>query len=137
MNIFEKATKQKLRFTSVKGPLTVEDLWDLPLQAKDKCDLDNVARTVSNDLKAVTEESFVATKTSPAKARYELQLEIVKHVIAVKLAAEEEAKNRAQRESERQKLLDALASKKDAELNNLSADEIQKRLAALDAASAS
>ena len=29
--MYEKALRMKLRFETPQGPLTVEDLWDLPL----------------------------------------------------------------------------------------------------------
>jgi hypothetical protein len=31
MNIFEQATRAKIRFSTPVGMLSVEDLWDLPL----------------------------------------------------------------------------------------------------------
>ena len=41
-DIFKQATKLKLRFSSVRGDLTVEDLWDLPLTSKSNLSLDGV-----------------------------------------------------------------------------------------------
>ena len=35
MNIFEYATRAKLRFASSRGDLTVEQLWDVPLRSTD------------------------------------------------------------------------------------------------------
>lgn len=61
-------------------------------------------------------------------------LEIVKHVIASKLATQEAIRNRAAKAAMRQKVLDALADKQDAELKGLSVEELQKKLAELDEA---
>lgn len=138
MNIFELATRQKLRFASAKGDLTTEQLWDLPLQntspTRDvKVDLDTLARSINHELKAQAEESFVSTKANPLKAQLELKLEIVKHIIADKLAAAEKAKKASDNRAERERLMDVLKRKQDQELENLSPEEIQKRLAALDA----
>lgn len=92
MNIFEKATREKFRYPSAKGQLTTEQLWELPLTAKSGFSLDEVAKAVNAELKAVDTESFVATETNPAKATLETKLEIVKHVIAVRIADDRAAK---------------------------------------------
>ena len=34
MNLFEKATRKAFRFPTVKGEITVEQLWQLPLLAR-------------------------------------------------------------------------------------------------------
>jgi hypothetical protein len=142
MDIFESASRKKLRFASPKGELTAEQLWDLPLltagsvrtsQGIPNVDLDTIARTVSKSLKDVSEESFVTVSTNPAKAIFELQLEIVKHIIAVKVADAAKAKDRADKADKRRKLLDALAAKEDEEIGAKSKDTILKELAELDA----
>lgn len=137
MNIFELATRQKLRFASAKGDLTTEQLWDLPLLISSptrdvKVDLDTLARSINHELKAQAEESFVSTKANPLKAQLELKLEIIKHIIADRLAAAEKAKKASDNRAERERLMDVLKRKQDQELENLSPEEIQKRLDALD-----
>lgn len=135
MDIFEKASRKKLRFPSSVGDLTTEQLWDLPLvsTAKGKATLDAIARNVNANLKSVTEESFVDVRPNPLKADYELQLDILKHVIAVKIAEAEAAKSRAEKAAKRSKILEALAAKEDAELGAKSKDDLLKELADLDA----
>lgn len=137
MNIFEVATRKKLRFSSVKGELTVEQLWDLPLlilsSTRDvKADLDTIARGINTELKGVSEESFVAVKPDPRKADLETKLEVVKHIIGVKLTEKAAAEKKAENAEKRRKLLDALASKEDQALATLSKDDILKQLAELD-----
>lgn len=132
MNIFEVATIQKFRFPTAKGEVTVEALWDMPLQSKSGFDLDDVAKTVNAALKSVTEESFVNTKTNPAKEKLTTMLEVVKHVIAAKLKAEEDARTRASKLTERAKLLDALEARQHATLASLSEEELKAKLAALE-----
>ena len=53
INIFEQASRAKLRFDSVKGQLVTEQLWDLPLQSKTNFDLDTVAKGISGALLSV------------------------------------------------------------------------------------
>lgn len=131
MNIFEQATRQALRFSSNRGELSTEQLWDLPLTSRQGFDLDSVAKEVNQRLKSVTEESFVTKSQNPAKDSLELKLEILKHIIAVKLKEDEDRRNAAERATERQKLLDILAEKQDSALKELSVEDIQKRLAEL------
>lgn len=133
MNIFEQASRQKLRLPSVKGLLTAENLWDLPLQSKSGFDLDTVAKTVNSELKAQAEESFVSTNVNPQKAVLELALEVVKHVIAVRMDENEKARQRAKLLEERQKLIGLLANKQDEALKGLSEEQLKAKLAEIEA----
>ena len=132
MSMFEYATRKKLRFASSKGELTVEQLWDVPLRGRDDFNLDTIAKGANKALKALSEESFVRTERTPDQYRAEMALEIVKHVIQVRLDEEETAKQRAANKVEREKLLAILAEKQDGKLSELTERELQKRSNALD-----
>jgi hypothetical protein len=132
-NVFEYATRNKVRFASSRGDLSVEMLWDVPLRSRDGFDLDAIAKGTNKALKALTEESFVSTERTPAHEKAEITLEIVKHIIGVKLADEAAAKKRADNRVERERLLQILAEKQAGKLSELSEKEIQKRINALDA----
>src|SRR4051812_47404695 len=111
MNIFEDATRNKLRFPSARGELTVEQLWDVPLRSKDDFNLNAVAKVSSRALKDASEESFVETTRTPEHLRREAAMEVVKYVIDAKLAEEAAAKKRAENKVEKEKLLTILAEK--------------------------
>ena len=130
-NIFEYASRNKTRFASSKGLLTAEQLWELPLRSTDGFNLDAVAREANRALKAATEESFVATERTPEHTRLETALEIVKHVIAVKLDDEAAAKKRADNKAEREALLRILADKQQDKMTKLSEAELRRRIEAL------
>jgi len=130
--MYDIALRNKIRFASVKGLLTLEQLWDVPLRSRDEFDLDTVAKGVNRALKAMSEESFVATRRSLKQTFAETALELVKHVIAIKLDEEEKAGKRADRIKEREKLLDALEKKQDGKLDEMTEDDIKKRLGELD-----
>ena len=132
MDIFEKASREKLRFPSTKGDLATEQLWDLPLTARTGPSLDNVAKAVNASLKAAGEESFVEVKTNPAKALHELRLDIVKHVIAEKQADLAKRNDAAERAEKREKLRQILRDKQDDSLKSLTEAEIEARLRELD-----
>ena len=131
MNIFENASRQALRFETVKGLVMVEHLWDIPLSSRTGYDLDTIAKAANADLKAQTEESFVVTKSNPAKSIAELRLEIIKYVIADRIAAQEKQKASAARKIEREKLIALLGQKQDQALMELTPEQIKEKLAAL------
>lgn len=131
-NIFEYATRNKLRFASTRGVLSVEQLWDVPLRSRDDFNLDNIAKAANKALKEVSEESFVEIKKTVEHTMRELSLEIVKYVIDTKIAEEEAAKTRAAKRLEKEKLLDILAEKQDGKLSKLSEEELKKRIKALE-----
>lgn len=133
-NMFEYATRNKLRFDSQIGVLAVEDLWDLPLtDSRKAATLDNIAKEINRDLKEETEESFVVKSTNRRKKTLEVKLDIVKHIIGVKMAEAEASKRRVENKKERERLLEILAQKEDESLKSQSVDDIRKRLAELDA----
>lgn len=131
-NLFLQATREKFRFESSKGDLSVEQLWDLPLTSRTGFDLDTVAKAVNANLKSSNEESFVNASNNPAVSRLQAQLEVVKAIIEVKLAQAEATKKRAEKMAERQRLMEVLHSKKDQELQGLSVEEIERRLSQLE-----
>jgi hypothetical protein len=130
MDIYKKATKLKLRFESARGLIITEDLRDVPLLSDDGFCLDEIAKTVNRQLKSEKEESFVEEKTSGDKL-LELKLAIVKDVIADKLKEKEEAENAAARKAKKEKLMGILERKQDAELEDMSAEEIRKAIEGL------
>jgi hypothetical protein len=132
-NIFEYATRNKIRFASLRGEITVEQLWDAPLKSKDDFDLNDIAKRASKALKDATEESFVAVARTTEHTRLEVRFAIVKYVIAAKEAEEAAAKKRAETRVEKEKLLALLAEKQAGKLSKLSEKEIQTRIAALEA----
>jgi hypothetical protein len=131
MNLFEYAARHKLRFSSVKGDLTAEQLFDLPLRSRDDFNLDAVARAANRALKAVSEESFVDTAKTEKHTRLEATFALVKFVIEAKIAEEAAAEQRKQNKAEKEKLLQILAEKQDGKLSALSESELKKRIAAL------
>jgi hypothetical protein len=130
VNIFERATRLKLRFDTSRGFLTTEDLWGMPLTSGNGFDLDAIARGLHRRLKDAEEVSFVV-KTSGAASSDELAFEVVKHVIETKLAEQEAAKMRAANREKKQKLLSLIAEKQDESLKASSVEELQAMVEAL------
>ena len=134
-NLFEYTTRNKLRFASTHGELSVEQLWEVPLHPKDARDefhLDAVAKAANKAWKEISEESFVKTEKTSEHVRREAALDVVKYVIDTKRAEEEVAKMRAARRIEKEQLLALLAEKQKGQLSELSEKELQRRIKALD-----
>lgn len=126
MELFETALRQKMRFVTAKGELNAEQIWDLSLN-----ELDVAARTINNDLKSVTEDSFIKVEPDPRARHLTLALDVLKRVIEVKMEEEEERKNAAARKERREKLIKALANKEEDSLAKMSEKRIREELEAL------
>lgn len=127
MNIFEKAAKHKVRFDSDRGQLTVEQLFDLGLVA-----LDGIARAINKELKEVSEGSFINITPDTRGNSLQLKLDILKHVIEDKMAAQAEIEKKLARTAKRKLLLEALENKENEDLKNMSKDDILKQLEELE-----
>lgn len=125
MNIFEYAARNKLRFP-YKGSITAEDLFDLSPEA-----LDGIYKTLSRQVKVNQEESLLADKNEEDE-QLSVKIEIIKFIVADKLAAIEKAKKTAATKMKAEKIRSILAKKQDVALEEMSAEELQKMLEELD-----
>lgn len=123
--MFEIAVRSKMRF-HYKGQISVEDLWDLDVNA-----LDGVFKTLNGKVKVSQEESLLQTRSKESEELM-LQIEIVKHIVSVKLAEAEARKNAEANRAKRQQILGILADKQESDLKNKTPEELQAMLAALE-----
>lgn len=119
--MFEYATRNKVRFP-FKGLISVEDLWDLTLT-----NLDSIYKTLNKQVKQSEEESLLNTKTTVDK-ELDVQITIVKHIVAVKLAEQEAREKASAKKAQKQKIMAIIASKQDEALQNSSVEDLQKML---------
>lgn len=127
MNIFERASRGKTRFSTSKGELSTEELWDLSLQS-----LDTIAKNVNKQLKTESEESFIEVKTT-ANTELELKLEILKHVIASKQAYAAGVKAKAEKQAKLGQLKELVAQKSNEALSQKSVEELSAMIAEIEA----
>ncbi|EBS2632400.1 hypothetical protein DRX00_11595 [Salmonella enterica subsp. enterica serovar Gatuni] len=122
--MFDKATRLKLRFESNKGLLSVEQVWDLSLNA-----LNEMAKGLSRQVKAAEtdEEDFIGTK-SAVDSELQLRFDVVKHIIGVKLKERDDSKDAAERKANNQVILELIQRKKQQELENKSVEELEALL---------
>ena len=129
--MFAQASRLKLRFSTSKGDVTVEDLWDLPLTSTvNKPNLDDIARGLFSQLKSDTNVSFV-NPAQKSDATIQLKFDLVKHVIDVRLAENAAAATTAANKEKKQKLLSVLESKENEALTQMPVDELRKMIQAL------
>lgn len=121
--LFETASKMKIRF-NYRGVITTEDLWDLDVKALDYIYKQLMVAKKESETESLLEEK----KTNPI---LEVQIEIVKHIFEVKVEERKAAELRAENAAKKQKILAILARKQDAELENKSAEELEKLIAEL------
>lgn len=124
-SMFEAAVRNKVRFDSPKGLLTVEDLYDLPLTSAKGANLDDIALALDSKLSTTKIASFVAPVKRAADDT-QLKFEIVKHVIATKIAERDAAAERVQRAEKKQAILAAIAQKETEQLTSSSIEDLRK-----------
>lgn len=120
-NMFVIATKNKFRFP-FKGMISVEDLWDLSLE-----NLDSVYKTLNSQIKRAQEESLLNIK-SKEDSVLEMKIEIIKYIVEYKQAEAAKRAAASENKAKRQRILEILAAKEDADLQSKSLDELQKML---------
>ena len=121
-DLFKVAVKKKYRF-NYKGVLTVEDLWDLSVE-----DLDKIYMNLKSKLKDASEESLLNTISKEDK-ELNNKIEIIKVIVADKLAAKEKAQKAQLQKQQNQRILEIIADKQDAALKEKSLEELTAMLA--------
>jgi hypothetical protein len=127
MNMFERASRLKLRFPAISGWANTEDLWDLPLSSTHQTSLEFVAIAVNKRLKDLGEESFVSAKPTGTET-LQLMLDIVKHIISIRLAEAHAAEIAVQTKARVQAIKGALADLEASELGSSSKETLQAEL---------
>lgn len=125
---FITALRKKLRFTTSRGQLSVEDLWDLDLKT-----LDTMAVNLNTAAKAA--EGAKTFLTVSGKKRdpelNELKFEIVLHILQTKQAEKELAANKRAIAEEAQQLSELIKKKELEHFQGQDVEVLKKRLAEL------
>lgn len=119
--MFEIAARTKMRFP-FRGMVSVEDLWDLSVK-----NLDSVFKTLNSQVKQAQEESLLDEK-SKADEILDMQIEIVKYIVSVKLEEEKTKQNAKVKKEQKQKIMAIMAAKKEEDLQNKSVEELEEIL---------
>lgn len=124
-NIFEQATKKKVRIQTSKGTMMVEDLWQADLN-----ELDTIASKLRREL-ADTNESLLPTKVEKGDGAEikQLQYDLIVHIVKARLAEKEAKANQKADAARRQVLLAEQERRQGEKLTNLSDAELEAELA--------
>lgn len=132
MNIFETASRQKLRFETSKGSLSVEDLWDIPLTSSTgRVCLNDIAIDLHKQLRSASDIVSFVDDTAAQNPSIQLRFDLVKHVIDQRKKENAEAATAKTRAETKQQLLAALAKKRESAIDALPEEELIKRIAEL------
>ncbi len=121
MEMFEKATREKLRF-QINGEISTEQLWTV----KESVLIDyeeELQSQVEKFGKTSRRKSEVKTKE---QEQVELKLAIVSHILDTKIKEREDAQNDTAKKEHNQKILALIARKQENELENMSIEDLQK-----------
>lgn len=124
-DLFKVAVKKKYRF-NYRGLISVEDLWDLSVE-----DLDKIFKSLKSQQRNASEESLLQAVSKEDK-ELNNKIEIIKIIVADKLAASDRAKKAAAQRMQNQRILEIMADKQDAALKEKSVEELQAMLTTAD-----
>ena len=128
-NIFEQASRQKLRINSVAGYITTEQLWDLPLKSS-AVSLDEIAKNLHKEIKSCATESFVDDNVE-VDPKFQLAFDIVLHIVKVKKEEQKIAQDKKLLDQKKARIMEAIAKKEDQKFDDASMDELKEMLADL------
>ena len=121
--------QNKARFNSPRGPLTVEDLFDLPLTGL--FSLDSISTIVLAEQDAQPRKSLVATTKAHNKLA-DAKVEVLTEIIEFKQTQLEAKEKQALSKQRKAKLMDQLANIEKGDIEKMSKEDVLKELANLD-----
>jgi cytochrome P450 len=123
MNIFEAASRKKLRF-DFNGQISVEQLWSATMPSL--TDYEQQLTEVVEGYGKATRRSRKAKTV--AQEQNELRLDIVTHILDVREAEQVEAETAQANKAHNQKILELIQGKKENELQGKSIEELEAML---------
>ena len=121
-DLFKLATKNKYRFY-YKGYITVEDLWDLPVE-----ELDAIYKNLRSQQKYSEDSLLSNDEESKEDILTKNKVEIIKTIVNDKIEEVKRNADREARRSRKQHILEIMANKQDEALKEKSLEELQAML---------
>lgn len=121
--MYKDLVRNRTRFVTAKGSLTLEQLWDLSVD-----ELDTLAVSLQEAYdKSNSKKSFIYKKTAKDKTLKD-QLDVVLDILQTKMEEAEAATLKAERKAKNQKIMAIIADKQDKALANKSIKELTAML---------
>jgi hypothetical protein len=124
-NIFEAASRQKLRFATDRGFVSVEDLWDLSLEH-----LDKIAHVIDEQIGSQKNSNINRTTVGDKVAN--LKFSVVISIIETKMIEAEKRKAAADRKAKRDQILELISQKETDAMGRKSVASLRAELDKLD-----
>lgn len=123
MNVFEQASRDKLRF-DLQGQISVEQLWDVKIDNLISYE-EGLSETVESYGKSTRRKAGRKTKEQELN---ELRLAIVTSILDTRIEEQNTAAEKLRNDAHNKKIMELIARKQDAELEAMSAEDLQKLL---------
>lgn len=123
--MYKQASQMGLRVSTPRGPLSVEQLWNLSMT-----DLATTIKSIKKMIKSddADELDFLEEGTSKVDKTLELSFNIVKDVYVTKKDAAKALRDAADIKAHNQKILQLIASKQEKELEGKTIEELEALL---------
>lgn len=119
MESYKLASKEKLRFNTTKGLLSVEQLWDLSVS-----DLDALAVSLETEYQTSGKKSFVV-KSSAKDKTTKLKFDVVLDVLTTKVDEQQALTEAKEIRDHNKKILGLIADKQDESLKGKSIKQLE------------
>jgi len=116
------ASRKKLRINTERGPLSVEQLWDLDLQV-----LDELAVNLEAAVEKSAAKSFL-TERSAKNIEAQLAFDVVLDILQTKVIDRDRALAAAETRKKRQRIAELIARKQEEDLEGKSIEELEALL---------
>jgi len=125
VDVLLNALTSSMRFDSSNGLLTIEDLTKKTIKQ-----LEPIVLALRKQKEEAGEYSYTETRTTQQQA-LEIKFQIAEYILLSKIEAEKARKQKSEVLAQMATLQQLLNDKKQAELSNLSAEELERQIEAL------
>jgi len=119
--MYKYITRNKVRF-NYKGLQSVEDLWDLPVE-----ELDKIYGKLMKEKKTENEDTLLEARSSNDKL-VDIKISIIKDIFETKSQERKIRDEEIENKERKQKVLGIIERKQNAELEEMSIEDLQKMI---------
>ena len=128
-DLFKKATKQNVVYPTTKGVLTLNDLWNIPLESKSPTavTLDSILVSLDTELrKEKASTSFINKSSTSTASVKQLAFDVAHEILVERLEDKKANETRLAENQRKARIKELIVEKKEDNLKNLSLEELEK-----------